>query len=357
MRIIIITPHYQFINGEKVSTKVVNQFAELLSDKNHVTVRRVVFNYGRLQSRIRRFIWSRIPNRFGGFIPELINNANDINMPGLINDRISTRLNRKRLKTIRINGSYDLALFFFYNPGVHLYLNENISAKRRKLIVHELRNIWKDKEFEGIPNNDVYFRGAHIARQWRGNESNLVYSSFDNLRRGTSHALRDIDFLIVAKFIPRKNILETLRVIYRITPFAKVTIIGDGPQKSIIEREFRKEIYAGNLVLTGFIENREEIIGYYERAKFFVLISDLEAFGLVYLEAMASGCVIIASRDSFLSNLLDGSNGFLVDINELESVLVEISNLDEVALTKMSVASINLIENFSPVRIIKQLLD
>lgn len=356
MRIIVFTPHYQFDKRERISTIVVNQFVDMLSSDHHVTVRRIVFDYGKFQERLRRFIWTHLPNKFGGFIPNLLSNANDIKLVGLINDRISTRFNRKFLRTVRIEGSYDLALFFFYNPGIFLYCNDNIDAKRRKLIIHELRNIWNDKEFEVIPSSDIYFRGAHIARAWRGIESNLVYSAFDNLPIVRSQLLRDIDFLIVAKFIPRKNIIETLRVIYRINALAKVTIIGKGPLKSSIEKEFSKEINMGLLNLTGFIRSREEITKYYERSKFFVLISDLEAFGLVYLEAMAFGCVIIANRDSFLCNLIDERNGFLINLDELESTLIQVSSIVDADLLKMSNSSRSLIQNFSRDRVIKQLL-
>lgn len=357
MRIIVITPHYQFDNRERVSTTVVNQFVDILSIEHEVTVRRVVFGYGKFQSRLRRLIWSYLPNNFGGFIPDLLNNANDIKLRGLISDRISTRLNRNVLKNIRINGSYDLALFFFYNPGVYLYSNQNISAKRRKLIIHETRNIWRDKEYEVIPRSQIYFRGVHIAKEWNGIESNLVYSAVDNLPRAKLETLRDIDFLIVAKLIPRKNIVDTLRVIYRTNTFTKVTIIGDGPQRNLIEREFRREINSGSLNLTGYIKNREEITRYYARSKFFVLISDLEAFGLVYLEAMAHGCIIIANSDSFLLNLIDESNGFLTTIDKLDSTLIQISNLKDSDLIEMSSASRNLIVNFSPEVVIKQLLE
>ena len=54
-------------------------------------------------------------------------------------------------------------------------------------------------------------------------------------------------------------------------------------------------------------------------------------FGLVYLEAMARGCITVASKNEGMEGIIqDGVNGFLCkagDVNELVSVIQRINVL------------------------------
>ena len=67
---------------------------------------------------------------------------------------------------------------------------------------------------------------------------------------------------------------------------------------------------------------REEVILMLDRADCFIMISRDEVFGLVYLEAMARGCIVVASRGEGMTGIIeDGVNGFLCaagDENEWE---------------------------------------
>lgn len=76
------------------------------------------------------------------------------------------------------------------------------------------------------------------------------------------------------------------------------------------------------------------------QADVFCMISHDEAFGLVYIEAMAAGCITIASReDGFDGIIKDGDNGFLCEagnVEELTSIINKISNLDCSDLKRIS---------------------
>ena len=57
---------------------------------------------------------------------------------------------------------------------------------------------------------------------------------------------------------------------------------------------------------------REEVIRQMDNHDVFVMISRNETFGLVYLEAMARGCITIASRNEGFDGVIEhGVNGFL----------------------------------------------
>ena len=53
----------------------------------------------------------------------------------------------------------------------------------------------------------------------------------------------------------------------------------------------------------------------------FIMVSKNETFGLVYLEAMLQGCIVVASKNEGIDGIIiHGENGFLCnagDVNEL----------------------------------------
>jgi glycosyltransferase involved in cell wall biosynthesis len=77
--------------------------------------------------------------------------------------------------------------------------------------------------------------------------------------------------------------------------------------------------------------SRDKVKEVLEKTQVFVMISTNEAFGLVYLEAMACGCIVVASRDEGFDGIIkDGFNGFLCkagDELELSKILSRINGL------------------------------
>ena len=57
------------------------------------------------------------------------------------------------------------------------------------------------------------------------------------------------------------------------------------------------------------------------KAQFFCMPSVREGFGIVYLEAMASGCVAIGTEGEGIADLIEsGKNGFLVPPEDSEAI-------------------------------------
>ena len=54
----------------------------------------------------------------------------------------------------------------------------------------------------------------------------------------------------------------------------------------------------------------------------FILPSRNETFGMVYMEAMASGCITVCSKNDGVDGIIrDGINGFLCE--DIEETLIE----------------------------------
>ena len=89
-------------------------------------------------------------------------------------------------------------------------------------------------------------------------------------------------------------------------------------------------VHLNNIYLLGRIP-RNEVLKLMEESDVFVMISKDETFGLVYLEAMSKGCIVIASKNEGMDGIIEhGVNGYLCQAGneeELVEVLREIRNL------------------------------
>ena len=78
------------------------------------------------------------------------------------------------------------------------------------------------------------------------------------------------------------------------------------------------------VILTGGLPH-EEVIARMAQSDLFVLPSWGEGYGIVYIEAMAAGCIAVgAVGEGIEDTITDGENGFLVpagDIDETERVM------------------------------------
>ena len=109
-----------------------------------------------------------------------------------------------------------------------------------------------------------------------------------------------------------------------------VTYIGAGEQEREIHRIVQEFEIQGCVHLLGRMP-REQIKSHLRESDVFVMISRDEVYGLVYLEAMAQGCITIAARNEGFDGIIeDGVNGFLCEagnVSELASILTKIKSL------------------------------
>lgn len=115
----------------------------------------------------------------------------------------------------------------------------------------------------------------------------------------------------------------------RRAPEAHLVLIGDdGGMRSTIERKIRGSGFASRIHLTGFVSDDRLLAAAYREARWLVLPSEYEAFGLVLLEALAQGTPVVATRVGGIPEFIeDGKNGRLVppnDTDALTSVLEEL---------------------------------
>jgi glycosyltransferase involved in cell wall biosynthesis len=88
-------------------------------------------------------------------------------------------------------------------------------------------------------------------------------------------------------------------------------IIGDGPQRSLVEGAIARAGLAGRIELLG-ARTREEIRDVFAQSDIFVLAAVRESFGLAAVEARCAGLPVVAMAASGVSELIEhGREGLL----------------------------------------------
>ena len=132
----------------------------------------------------------------------------------------------------------------------------------------------------------------------------------------------DIRILTCANYKKRKNIeilCNALKKDEKIT----LTVIGEG----YFSKRWRK--YQPKIKFLGY-QNQEKVISEMRNSDIFILPSVSETFGMVYLEAMAMGCITVGTKNDGIDGIIkDGSNGFLCQPTEdgIQKVIEIIKNL------------------------------
>ena len=137
--------------------------------------------------------------------------------------------------------------------------------------------------------------------------------------------------LYVGNLMKRKHPVTLIKALVNMADKTKYTLtyVGSGGESAEINKIMVRHDL-NNVYLEGRI-SREKVVEEMDKAKCFIMLSERETFGLVYLEAMARGCIVIASRNEGMEGIIkDGENGFLCEAgneNELAQVLLNISSM------------------------------
>ncbi len=100
-----------------------------------------------------------------------------------------------------------------------------------------------------------------------------------------------------------------IRVLLEAMPQVCLAIVGDGPARAELESHFADH----DVVFTGYLKGKD-LAAAFASADLFVFPSRTETLGLVLLEAMATGCPVIAPRSGGITDIVeDGSNGYLFE--------------------------------------------
>ena len=150
---------------------------------------------------------------------------------------------------------------------------------------------------------------------------------FQDQRESRGESLRLLTVSRLSQYNLRKNIDGVLRAVKRLEPRLSVlyTIVGDGDDRPRLETLARELGIRDRVVFRGAIA-AQELLACYADADLFVLAAkaserDVEGFGIVYLEASASGVPVLGSREGgAIDAVADGRNGILISTSSPQCI-------------------------------------
>lgn len=246
----------------------------------------------------------------------------------------------------------DIIVGHFVNPQCEVLYNlkRYYSNVKTALIFHlpaEIRiakKVYSGRYNDYINSIDVLgFRNCSLRRKFLSQSCDnhktfICYSGIPESYITTSNVHRFKgklrNFIYVGEMIERKfpvKIIDALQIAYETEDY-HITYIGNGQQLSVIKDKARMYKIEPRISIIGKIP-RDEIVQQYDDAQCMIMISRGEAYGLVYLEAMARGCITIASQNEGMDGvILDGINGFLCEAGnekKLAEIIKRINSLTE----------------------------
>ena len=124
----------------------------------------------------------------------------------------------------------------------------------------------------------------------------------------------------ISNFRPVKRVQDVLETFIRIRKAipAKLLLVGDGPERSRIEKMAMDQGVGDDIICIGKIKNPVEPLLI---SDLFLLPSETESFGLAALEALAAGVPVVASDSGGIPEVVDhGKSGFLAPVGDVQQM-------------------------------------
>jgi len=134
-------------------------------------------------------------------------------------------------------------------------------------------------------------------------------------------------FFSLAGLTPLKGFLDLIDAFSRIKEFdAELVIGGDGPQRKEIEARIDELNITNKVSLLGALD-RMEVRNQMRKSDAFVLATKYEAFGVVFIEAMACGLPIIATNSGGPESIVHEDVGYLSNVGDIQALALNMRKM------------------------------
>lgn len=203
-----------------------------------------------------------------------------------------------------------------------------------------------------------------------GVRTKVIYNMLDNIFISNYHKNRPLSealtFVFVGSLEDHKHPLMCIEAFWKAFKSEnfmygqkriKLNIIGNGVLMSKCQHLIHELGVDEHVHMLGGLL-RKDIMNIFYQSNCFVLPSELETFGVVYIEAMASGLPVIATRCGGPEGFVDDTNGVLIPVND-EQALIDAfrymrENIGKYDSTKIAEETV---KKFSPEAVAKQLVE
>jgi len=124
----------------------------------------------------------------------------------------------------------------------------------------------------------------------------------------------------ISNFRPVKRIPDVIEIFARIARHvdSRLILVGDGPDAAVAREKAQAHGLSDRVTFVGVVDRVAPLLA---QADLFLLPSSTESFGLVALEAMASGVPVVASDVGGIPEVVEhGQTGYLAPVGDVEAM-------------------------------------
>ena len=198
--------------------------------------------------------------------------------------------------------------FGFLEPVIWWYTRQNFNAADYALAPSRLAQ--EELLNHGVRHVGLWRRGVdaeQFSPKWASAE----------MRYRLSDGHPDDTILLYVGRLSNEKQIDTIKHTLRRAHGTRLAIVGDGPARSDLQHHF-----AGTPTrFMGYLRG-EELWSAFASADIFVFPSALETFGLVLIEAMASGLPVVTSRVGGVDDMVQpGVNGYVHNVGDTRGMI------------------------------------
>lgn len=211
-----------------------------------------------------------------------------------------------------------LPLFFFKKPEKLIYTRHGAHPFNHAgwLKVHRLLKHFIDEMTFVSKEGAEVFKKHH---NWSDIPTTVIDNGVNLLTiKHTQHNSPKLRLGSVGRMVELKHQICLLRAVHllpeKYQQQLEVNFFGDGPSKEILTHFIKENIASVEINFHGMVSNRDDIYGVIDAL---IVTSETEGLSLAIMEAMAYGCLTIATKVGGNPKLVDHKeNGFLFDYND-----------------------------------------
>lgn len=299
----------------------------------------------------------------GGRIPKII--LQKIQIQGLKNiyKRIETKYGKPDIIHAHFLGYGNISIKVLAKQNIPIILTEHFSGMNNKAIEPRLITLGA----ETYPKVDrlitVSRALANNIEEKFGVKATVIPNMVDTEIFNYINKKNENDdyvFVSTGGLIPIKNmdmLVDSFNIAFKDKKKVKLYIFGKGAEQSKLEQMIAEYKLTGQIFLMG-LRDRKEIAKRMYESDCFVLVSKRETFGVAYIEALAAGLPVIATKCGGPEEFVHKDNGILIEIDDAQALTDamlqmynESNKFDREKISK------EMVDKFSPETIAEQLTE
>lgn len=231
-------------------------------------------------------------------------------------------------------------------------LKQEFPFIKTTMVIHSngsnIKSIYKDKYQIYMDSVDVWgFRSVAFKDQFEaiyGKQKNefLCYSGIPEkyihpIEKEFNNGIRNFSFLGSLYKLKRvEDTIKALNIAFSNNEDFHFDIIGSGSEEDNLKK-LVSNLKLDNKITFHGQQKRDIAQNMISESDCFIMVSAHEAFGLVYVEAMAKGCITIATKGQGIDGvIIDGVNGFLCESNNPEALAKVINRIKSLSTEELN---------------------